>query len=70
MIKLYMGKIAMATILTFNGTTVGIDFDKQAEVYNPFLTTEGSEKAFAAKATAPCFVWVLESKPAVKKVKK
>jgi len=71
MIKLYMGKIAMAAILALNGTTVGVDFDKQAEVYNPFFTTEqGSKKAFAEKTTAPCFVWILDTKPATKKVKK
>lgn len=71
MIKLYMGKIAMAAILAFNGTSVDINFDKQAEVYNPFFTAEqGSKEAYAAKTTAPCFVWVLDSKPAVTKVKK
>ena len=71
MIKLYMGKIAMAAVLALNGTTVGVNFDKQAEVYKPFFTAEqGNKKAFAEKTTAPCFVWILDSKPVVKKVKK
>ena len=71
MIKLYMGKIAMTAILAFNGTAVSVNFEKQAEVYNPFLTTEqGSKKAFAEKTTAPCFVWILDSKPETTKVKK
>ena len=34
-----MGKIAMTAILAFNGTAVSVNFEKQAEVYNPFLTT-------------------------------
>jgi len=75
MIKLYMGKIAFATIIAFNTAGGSFDLTKQAEVYNPFMVAEKDKKeAFATKTIAPCFVWTpdfqsVDNKPINKKIK-
>jgi len=68
MIKLYMGKMVLATIIALNTVGGSFNINKQAEVYNPFMTVEKNKKeAFAAKTIAPCFIWIPDDQPTKKK---
>ena len=61
--------MALATIIALNTVGGSFNIDKQAKVYNPFLTMEKDKKeAFAAKTIAPCFVWIPDFQSANKKI--
>jgi len=69
MIKLFMGKFAMASFAALTSVGVGIEMDKGVSVYSPFHTTEEAKSdAFRAQSTAPCFVWIPDTNAKIKKV--